>query len=167
IGDTLSGLPDEIIQKAASRIFLRLDADAWTPGHTMNYYGLPLYERVALHLQDPVIGRLADMSANINFAGPMLAGPLMALRKSGCKNFLIYNPEADHSSLHKFYTSAAAKAALIDPYAVQAYTGAYTKIITLGDVAGTKLEAAGITPLIIDEGLDAIIDEIFRKDDSD
>ncbi|WP_306250232.1 glycosyltransferase family A protein [Parvularcula sp. IMCC14364] len=164
IGDTLSGLPDDLLEKSASRIFLRINADAWTPGHTMNYYGLPLYERIPLHLQEPVIGRLADMSATVNFAGPMLSGPLMALRKTGCMNFLLYHPDADISVLSDFYPSSAGKAALRDPYAVQAYTGAYTSIVTLDQKAADKLEAAGITPLIIGYGFDGIFTEIMAED---
>ncbi len=134
----------EIEESVASKGALDLDAAAWTPPRTSNYVGIPLYDRAGQNLQNDLIGRAMNMDAVVNFAGPIVSGPMLALRKSGVRTALAFDLDEDPAPFARFYPRLDARRVYSDPLAAQAYVGAYDVIEVRDENASIALQAEGV-----------------------
>lgn len=127
-----------------SRIALNLAPGAWTPKTPQTYFGVPLYERVGRQHQDSIAGRLCGMEAVINFAGPVVSGPMIWLKKFGVVTALSYDSAAEPCDFDAWYREDGSEAIIADPMAASAFLGAYKCVLVPDETSRLRLESVGV-----------------------
>lgn len=135
-----------------SRTAFNISVNAWTPQADQNYFGVPLYERINPALQNNVFGSLITMDEVINFAGPIVSGPMLMLNKSGILTTLVYDPNESGVPFADLYTRNDIINIFNEPISVLAYTGAYKRIVVPDDNTAIMLEAEGVPRALIQVG---------------
>lgn len=149
LGETVSSDFGKLEKHVSSRTALNLKAEDWTPHANANYFGVPLYERVEQYHQDRFIGRMMNMDMVINFAGPIVSGPILRLKKAGVETSLFFDAQLDQEGFSHLYSRGGLKCLPIDPLAVQAYTGAYKNVWVLNENNSLRLQAVGVPKFMI------------------
>ena len=148
LGDRLAesaalGLPEE-----TERLSLGLPCDVTGPDRGLNYFGVPLFERRVPEVQRCAAGMLATMDVVVNFAGPVAAGPLMAVRKLGVATALGVVPEAGDASLMS--PAPVAEDAARDIFGGLSHAAAYDRIFCPDPATACRLRAIGVPAAMIE-----------------
>ncbi len=145
-------LPPGTEQPGAQTILLDLDPAQWRLPSNLNYFGVSLFERAPMPVQNRVVGALATLDAAVNFTGPLLAGPMIALKKMGVMTVLNHDPAVPGAApeyyAHLGYDAPGAS----DPMSVQSHVQAYTAVIVPDADTARSLESIGVPRALLDIG---------------
>ena len=152
LGETIPSDFNQLEEHIVSKCALNIDVEKWTPHQKVNYFGVPLYERVGVWHQERVTGRLMNMDVVINFAGPIISGPMLTLKKFGAVTVLAFHPQEEPDALGRFYERPDLETIFTDPMSALAYTGAYKAILAPDDNAAMRLRSLGVPKAMIKTG---------------
>ena len=137
------GLPEETCR-------LTLDLDPAEPPHGLVYIDVPLFEKLDADGQAQAVGRLAVMDRVVNFCGPVLAGPLMALRKLGIDTALCAPGRFDPTpALDRRPQADMAAGNLLG---IHSHGAAYGRVICRSAAQARLLAATGVAEARLDIG---------------
>jgi len=159
LGTTIRSEFGQLETMVKTRTVFNIDAKAWSAAK-MNYFAIPLYEKVNISSQENLVGRLLPMDVVINFCGPVISGPLLTLKKAGVVTVLSYSPSVQPDVYGYLYENITATDPYKDPMSVQAYSNAYNYINVTDNTNKTRLESYGVPSNILHVGWQFLFEHV-------